>query len=62
LDVERWYLAGRDKAFASFEAIKHREAKARARERADERKRKRSSRRKTHEAAVQQFVKTANGN
>ena len=62
LDVNRWYMAGKEHALTTFEALKQREAKARARERADTKRRKRSSRRQTHEGQVKQFMKTVNGN
>jgi len=57
LDPRQWYQGKSEAAtIVTFESFKHREAKARERERRDERKRARSKRQKDHRRAVQAFV------
>jgi hypothetical protein len=56
LSTQEWYKPGAERALVTFETLKHRELKARERERSDAKKRSRSNRRKEHERAVQSVL------
>ena len=60
LDPTQWYQGkSESQILVTFESLKHREAQARARERADERKRARSKRARTHQRAVSTILNGA---